>query len=114
MYNVIDRLEVDYTVFLLPDFNYGSFVQVAIGDKVWMAHIDHHEMEVGRGTVISLGGQGSFHNRPIPLEYVRINLEGVTVNVPLLVPVSEADQENLADAAGSSVLWLKQLTYHCK
>ena len=105
---------MDYIVFLILGSNYGSLIQVAIGDKVWMAHIDHHEMEVAKGTVISLGGQGAFHNRPIPQDYVRINLEGVTVNVPLLVPVIEAKQESLQDAAGSSVLWLKQLTYLCK
>ena len=63
------------------------------------------------GTVMSFGGEGKFHNRSIPPQYVRVNLEKVDVNVPLLVPVEEADQTFLEDAIGSSVLWLKDLIF---
>lgn len=65
---------------------------------------------VAAGTVQSLGGHGLFHNRPIPAEYVRVNLEDVFVNIPLMIPVEDADQVNLEDARGSSVLWFGGLT----
>ena len=86
-------------------------VQITVGDRVWLADIHNPKREVGIGTVMSVGGHGSFHNMHIPPDYIRITLEAVTVNVPLLVPVTNAEQENIDDAKGSSVLWLKRLTY---
>ena len=67
-------------------------------------------IRVATGVVIGMGGSGVFHNRPIPPKFVRVELKTVGVNVPLLVPVEEAEQENLNDAVGSSVLWLEHLT----
>lgn len=63
------------------------------------------------GIVMGLGGEGAFHNRPIPPQYVRVNLEDVMVDLPLMIPIEEAEQANLNDAVGSSVLWLKGLTF---
>ena len=57
------------------------------------------------------GGEGTFHCCPIPQHYVRVNVEAVMVNHPLMVPVEEAEQFNLSDALGSSVLWVKNLTF---
>ena len=52
-----------------------------------------------------------FHNRPIPSHYVRVTLENVIEDLPLLVPVVEAEQATLSDAVGSSVLWFKGLMF---
>ena len=66
---------------------------------------------MGSGTVLLVGGQGLFHNRPIPPQYVRVMLENVEVNLPLMIPVEDADQASLNDAVGSSVLWFKGLVF---
>ena len=71
---------------------------------VWLGDPSNHNARVGSGQISGIGGEGMFHNRPIPKKYVRANLESVDVNVSLLVPVEEADQTNLKDALGSSVL----------
>ena len=78
---------------------------------MWLADIRNLDREVGTGSIMTLRGHGSFQNRPIPHDYIRVTLETVTVNVPLVIPVTDAVQENLDDAKGSSVLWLKQLTF---
>lgn len=85
-------------------------MEVQVGDKVCLKGKVHAEATVAKGTIIGLGGSGVFHHRPIPPEYVRVNLSSVSANEPLLVPVEEAEQENLSDALGSSVLWLRELT----
>lgn len=81
------------------------------GDKVWLGDTVDPGIHVGAGTVLSTGGRGMFHNRPVPPEYVRINLEEVLVDLPLMIPVEEADMVNLSDAKGSSVLWFKGLVF---
>ena len=86
-------------------------MQIIVGDKVWLGDTLDPESRVATGKVMSLGGQGMFHNRPVPSEYIRVNLESVMVNIPLMIPVDEADQSNLNDAIGSSVLWFKGLTF---
>jgi len=53
-----------------------------------------------------------FHNRPIAKKCIRVTVEEVQENIPLLISVPEAEQVNLAHAAGSSVLWLKRFTFH--
>ena len=85
-------------------------LEIQIGDGVWLSGKVHAETKVANGTIIALGGSATFHHRPIPPEYVRVNLNSVSVNEPLLVLVEEAEQENLSDALGSSVLWLLDLT----
>ena len=86
-------------------------IQIGPGDKVWLADNLDLLLRVGAGTVLSVGGEGMFHNRPIPSRYLRVNLEEVIVDFPLMVPVEQADQANLSDALGSSVLWLKELVF---
>ena len=88
-----------------------SIWQVAVGAKVWIADTLNPNAKVATGTVMSLAGQGQFHNRPIPPGFVRVTLEKVDVNIPLMIPVEDAEQVNLEDALGSSVLWLKGLTF---
>jgi hypothetical protein len=78
---------------------------------VWLADTLDPAACVATGTVLGLVGHGAFHNRPIPLQYVRVNVEEVLVNLPLMIPVEEADQANLNDARGSSVLWFRGLTF---
>ena len=78
---------------------------------MWLADPLDPTTKVGDGTVQSVGGKGSFHGRPIPHQYVRVNLETVVVDLPLMVHVEDADQANLTDALGSSVLWFKGLTF---
>lgn len=85
------------------------YVDIQVGDKVILGGKVHAGTPIAKGTIIGLGGSGVFHHRPIPPEYIRVNLNAVSVNEPLLVPVEEAEQENLRDALGSSVLWLKEL-----
>lgn len=85
-------------------------MQFRVGDRVWLGDRNDESIQVATGTVIGLGGQGVFHTRPIPEEYVRVNLEDVYKNTPLLFPVEDADQLNLEDARGSSVLWYTELT----
>ena len=87
-------------------------IQLQIGDKVKLSDPANPKAHVGSGRIAGFGGEGLFHNRPIPKKYLRINLESVEVNVPLIVPNEEADQSNLEDALGSSVLWLRDLTFH--
>ena len=82
-----------------------------VGDKVWIANKDDRTVSVGRGRVSALGGAGMFHLKPIPVDYVRVDLETVLVNTSLLVPVDIADQNTLDDALGSAVLWLRNLTF---
>ena len=65
--------------------------------------------EVGSGIVFDL--KGMFHGKDISDEFVRVNLETVTENVPLQVEVLQADQFHLVDAIGSSMLWKKCYTY---
>ena len=77
--------------------------QVAAGDKVWLGDTVDAHVRVGRGTVMSLGGSGLFHNRPIPPEYVRVNLEEVLVDLPLMIPV-EAAAANSHDTRFNSIL----------
>ena len=88
-----------------------SMTQILIGKKVWLADAPDRKRRVATGTVLEVGANGRFHNRPIPPQHVRINLEHVVMNIPLMVPVDEADQVLLADAMGSSVLWPKDLTF---
>ena len=86
-------------------------LQLRIGDWVWLAEKAESNILVATGQVSGLADGGMFHNRPIPKKYVRINVESVAVNVPLYVPVDEADQTTLTDALGSSVLWPTRLTF---
>ena len=65
---------------------------------------------VANGTIIALGGASVFHGKPIPLQYVRVTLDKVFVNQPLMVLVEEAEQVNLEDAIVSNVLWARKLT----
>ena len=90
---------------------YDEYVQVEVGDKVWLGDVAAPSKRVGTGRVSGLGGTGNFHNRPIPNNYVKVNLESVLVNVPLQIRVEEADQVNLKDALGSSVLWTKDCVF---
>ena len=75
-----------------------------------MRDTEDGNIEVATGTVIGLGGQGVFHTRPIPEDYIRVDIEEVFKNIPLMFPVEDADQLNLDDARGSSVLWHVALT----
>ena len=87
-------------------------MQVGVGDKVYLSDSRNPLDRVANGTVIGVGGSGSlFHNRPIPADYLRVNLHSVSVNVPLMVTVEDAEQTYLEDALGSSVLWLKSSTF---
>ncbi|KAG0595587.1 hypothetical protein M758_UG179100 [Ceratodon purpureus] len=86
-------------------------IKLRIGDWVWLAEKAESNILVATGQVSGLADGGMFHNRPIPKKYVRINVESVAVNVPLYVPVDEADQTTLTDALGSSVLWPTRLTF---
>ena len=85
--------------------------KLEVGDKVWLGNPANLKVRVGSGRVSSIGGNGQFHHRLIPTQYVRVNLESVEVNTALMVPVEEADQVNLVDAMGSSVLWSRELTF---
>ena len=76
-----------------------------------MADTLDRDARVATGTVIGLGGRGVFHNRSIPPKYVRVNVEEVFVDIPLMIPVEDAEQMTLNDARGSSVLWFKELTF---
>lgn len=82
-----------------------------VGSQVWLADTLDPERRVASGRVLALGGEGLFHTRPIPPQYIRVNLEKVIEDLPLMVPVEEAEQANLSDALGSSVLWFKGLTF---
>ena len=82
-----------------------------IGDWVWLADKVDSRVLVASGQVSGLGNGGMFHNRPIPNQFARVNIDRVDVNMPLYVPVEEADQTFLKDAEGSSVLWPQSLTY---
>ena len=84
-------------------------MQLQVGDKVRLANTLQLNREVAKGTVMEMGGQGLFHNRPISPQDVRVNLNSVLLNIPLLVPVEEADQVNIEDAVGSGVLWPRRL-----
>ena len=88
--------------------------QLKVGDWVHLADKVDPKTTVGTGQVCGLGDGGMFHNRPIPAQYVRVNVETVSVNVPLFVSVEFADQTNLQDAIGSSVLWPRGLTFRKK
>ncbi|KAG0596133.1 hypothetical protein M758_UG227200 [Ceratodon purpureus] len=85
--------------------------QVRVGSRVWLADTLDFERKVARGRVMALGGEGLFHNRRISQQYLRVNLEEVNEDIPLMVPVEEADQSILRDALGSTVLWFKGLTF---
>ena len=77
---------------------------------MWLGDTLDPTTRVAAGKIAGLGGTGVFHHRPIPAEYVRVNLEEVFMNIPLMVPVQDADQVTLEDARGSSVLWFSGLT----
>ena len=109
--SILNDRKHDCFSFLTYEHGLPWMCQVRVGDKVWLADALLRQGKVAFGTVMCLGGEGSFHNRPIPPNYVRVNLERVAVNLPLLIPVEEADQANLVDAVGSSVLWKKDLTF---
>lgn len=85
-------------------------MQFQVGDKVKLSNTLYPEITVASGTILGLGGAGVFHGRPIPPQYVRITLEKVHLNQPLMVPVEQADLVTLEDAVGSSVLWSRELT----
>lgn len=51
-----------------------------------------------------------FHNRPIPPYYVRMKLEDIIVNLHFMILVEKAEQSNLNDDIGLSMLWFKGLT----
>ena len=78
---------------------------------MWLADPLDSNVRIGSGTVLSIGGAGLFHNRTIPPQYLRVNLEEVIVDLPLMIPVEEVDQLTLNDAIGSSVLWFKGLVF---
>ena len=78
---------------------------------MWLADTSHRVSRVATGSVNALGGSGVFHHRPIPPQFLCVDLHSVAVNAPLMVPVEEADEENLNDALGSSILWAKALTF---
>ena len=77
---------------------------------MWLGDRKNRSIRVATGTVIGLGGHGVFHTRPIPQDFVRVNIEEVIANIPLMCPVEDADQFNLEDERGSSVLWYAGLT----
>ena len=83
-------------------------MQIQIGNKVWLAD---ESSKAASGRVVALGGNGVFHHRVIPPHYVRVHLQLVVLNVPLMVPVEEADQATLSDALESSVLWSKACSF---
>lgn len=87
------------------------FLQLRLGDRVWLADPSNPKTRVANGNILGFGGNALFHGRLIPAQYVRVNLSSVQVNKPLMVPVEEADQEKLEDALGSSVLWPRKLTF---
>ena len=68
------------------------------------------KITVATGTIMSLGGTSVFHGKPIPTQYIRVTLEKVSLNQPLMVPVEDAEQVTLQDPIGSSVLWSRELT----
>lgn len=78
---------------------------------MWLADTLDPGRRVATGVVMSLGGNGMFHNRPIPPHCVRVILDNVIEDLPLMVPVVEADQATLSDAIGSSLLWFSSLTF---
>ena len=82
-----------------------------VGDWVCLADKSDKNITVGTGQISRLGEGGMFHNRPIPFQHIRVNIDTVDVNVPLFVLVEEADQYALEDAIGSCVLWSKELTF---
>lgn len=82
-----------------------------MGSKVWLADTLDPGRRVATGTIMSMGGNGMFHNRPIPQQCVRVLLGNVIEDLPLMIPVVEADQAMLSDAVGSSVLWFRSLTF---
>ena len=86
-------------------------MQFTVGDTVWLVDPGDKTAKVAKGRVQGLAGHGLFHTRPIPAGYVRVNLEQILVNIPLVFPVEAADQVNLEDARGSSVLWYAALTF---
>ena len=78
---------------------------------MWIAETADPTTPVAIGVLIGHGGEGLFHCRPFPPHFVRINVEKVLIDTTLMVPVEEADQTNLSDALGTSVLWLRSLTF---
>ncbi|KAG0565563.1 hypothetical protein KC19_8G200000 [Ceratodon purpureus] len=88
--------------------------ELRVGDWVWLAEKADSKTLVATGQVSAIADGGMFHNRPIPIQYVRVNVESVAINVPLYVPVEDADQNTMTDALGSSVLWPKRLTFRTK
>ncbi|KAG0573347.1 hypothetical protein KC19_VG170400 [Ceratodon purpureus] len=82
-----------------------------VGDWVRLADKSDVNITVGTGQASGLGDSGMFHNRPIPFQHIRVNINTVALNVPLCVPVEEAEQYTLEDAMGSSVLWPRRLTF---
>ena len=51
-----------------------------VGDKVRQRDPANPENSVESGQVVGLEGEETFHNRPIPKKYVRVNLESVEIN----------------------------------
>ena len=88
-----------------------SCPQQRVGDRVWLADTLNPDSRVARGTVMGMSGVGLFHNCAILPKYVRVNLHSVDVNIPLMIPVEDAEQVNLKDALGSSVHWFESLTF---
>ncbi|KAG0597117.1 hypothetical protein M758_UG312400 [Ceratodon purpureus] len=88
-----------------------SSEDVTVGSQVWLADTLDPRRRVATGIVMALGGNGMFHNRPIPSQCIRVTLEKEIVDLPLMVPVVEADHATLSDAVGSSVLWYRGLTF---
>lgn len=83
--------------------------QFKAGDKVWLANVNDVLERVATATVFV--NQSSFHYKPIEDAFVRLTINKVHVNVPLLKPVDDAEEYYLADAVGESVLWMKKLTF---
>ena len=82
-----------------------------MGSRVWLADTLDPRRRIATGIVMALGGNGMFHNCPIPSHCIRVTLEKVIVNLPLMVSVVEEDQTTLTDVVCSSVLWYRGLTF---
>ncbi|KAG0574908.1 hypothetical protein KC19_VG301700 [Ceratodon purpureus] len=91
--------------------NAKSSREMTVASRVWLADTLNPRRRVATGVVMSLGGNGMFHNRPITAHCVRVTLETVLEKVLLMVSVEDADQATLHDAVGSNILWFGGLTF---
>ena len=104
------KITVDWTLHGFSRCQKPFMMQFQVGDRVRLSNTLYPEINVASETVMALWGAGVFHGKPIPPQYLRVTLEKVSLNQPLMVPVEQVEQVTLEDAMGSSVLWARELT----